>query len=233
MDKLTKQWVEAIKNSTNSLQAQYHEFRGMFLTEGDLECHLFSELLQQDCLTGFYPSMDGTSHNKFLKTTMVHSQVTWFKPNENSGFEVDITICDPKNLEVVNIELIEENPSKGFAYDGECVAIELKFIRDIRKAKQSGIEDYLKLRDNLIPAKLQNIRTKKYKISTVDNIAFFAIIGCKNKEIFDIARINLGKQLFETKNCPKNLFVCIFYQDQIIWDKTELKRDYQENLYKK
>jgi hypothetical protein len=195
MDKLTNQWVEAVKNSTNSLQAKYKEYRGMLLTEGDLECHLFSELLKQECLNGFYPSKDGTSQNRYLKTTFVHSQVTWFKPVENSGFEVDITICDPKKLEVVNIELFEEHPSKGFAYDGECVAIELKFIRDIQRASQYGKEDYLKLRDKLIPAKLENIRTEKYRISTIDNIAFVAIIGCKNKEIFEAARLNLGKHL--------------------------------------
>lgn len=231
MDNLTNQWVEAIKNSINSLQAKYNEYRGMLLTEGDLECHLFSELLQQECLNGFYPSKDGTSQNKYLKTTFVHSQVTWFKPDENSGFEVDITICDPKKLEIVNIELFEEYPSKGFAYDGECVAIEVKFIRDIQRASQYGKEDYLKLRDKLIPAKLENIRTEKYKISTIDNIAFFAIIGCKDKEIFETARLNLGKQLSdENQNCPENLFVCIFYQEKIIWDKEVLKRDYQENI---
>ncbi|OYU82593.1 MAG: hypothetical protein CFE24_14725 [Flavobacterium sp. BFFFF2] len=232
MDQLTSQWVEATKTAINSLQGKYKVNRGMLLTEGDLECHFFSELLQQSCLFGFYPSKDNKFHHRGLngfdlKTTYVHSQVTWFKPDQKSGFEVDITICDPLKLEVVNIELFEEYTSKGFAYDGECVAIEVKFIRDMQKASQYGHEDYLKLRDKLIPAKLENIRTEKYKISTSDNIAFIAIIGCKNKEIFETARFYLGKHLSdETKPCPENLFVCIFYQDRIIWDKEVLKRDY-------
>lgn len=233
MDRLTVSWVKATERAIESLQKKYQINRGMMLTEGDLECHLFSELLQQPDLSGYHSSKnDSVNYNGIkgsaLKTTYVHSQVTWFKPDQKSGFEVDITICDPGKLEVVNIELFEEFTSKGFAYDGECVAIEVKFIRDKKKAYQYSQEDYLKLRDKLIPAKLANIETEMYNLSTNDNIAFIAIIGCKDNKIFDLSKYYLGQLLSDAANpCPENLLVCIFYQDEILWDKEEIKLLYK------
>ena len=235
MDTLTANWVEATKRAVESIQKKYQINRGMLLTEGDLECHLFSELLQQECLSGFHSAKADTLHHNGikgseLKTTYVHSQVTWFKPDKKSGYEVDITICEPQKLEVENIELFEEYTSKGFAYDGPCVAIELKFMRDGRNPKQYD-EDYFALRDDLIPDKLNNIENGKYKLSNKDNISFFTIVGCKRKSEFEKATEYLGKHLSdETKPCPENLFVCIFYQDEIIWDKEVIKMFYKSKL---
>jgi hypothetical protein len=224
MDTITTNWVEATKKAIISLQMNYQENRGMLLTEGDLECHLFSELLKQPCLSGYhYPKDDSFwkdgKQTKNLKTTFVHSQVKRFTNIKQSGYEVDLTICDPKNLEVVNIELFEVYPNKGYAHDGPCVAIELKFIRDGSAPKQY-YEDYLSLRDCLIPDKLANIENGKYKLSKKDNIAFFTIVGCKRKEEYVKAKDYLGKLLLDVENtCPENFFVGLFYQDEVIWNK--------------
>lgn len=228
----TKSWLEATKVALESLQEDYKINRGMILTEGDLECHLFNKLMQQEIFSGYHNSKNDTfqydpENNSELKTGYVHSQVTWFKPGTKSGFEVDLTISDPAKLEVVNIELFEEWPSKGFTYDGPSIAIELKFIRDVSKAKLYGQEDFLKLRDRLIPAKLENIRTESYKESNQDNIAFISVVGCKNKELFDTAKEYLGKHLAdENTACPNNLFTCVFYQDEIIFNNYHLIENY-------
>ncbi|WP_375191035.1 hypothetical protein [Chryseobacterium sp.] len=231
----TLSWYEATINAISKLRNEYQINRGMLLTEGDLECHLFNKLLQEDRLSGYHNSKNDSFFNSGngseLKTSFVHSQVTWFKPGKKSGFEVDLTIGKPSDLEVINIELFEEWTSKGFAYDGPCIAIEIKFIRDKSKAKTYGQEDYIKFRDILIPAKLENIAKEKYVKSNNENIAFLCVIGCKNKEIFDIAKQYLGKHLADVrKPCPNNLFVCIFYQDEIIWDKNILIGDYHRNM---
>lgn len=233
MNELTRNWLAATQKAIRSLQRKYSDCRGLLLTEGDLECHLFHELLNQPGLSGYHHSKNDTfyldeTHNLDLKTTYVHSQITWFKPRKKSGFEVDITICDPAKLEVINIELFEEYTSKGFAYDGECVAIEIKCIRRAGDAKSKCTEDYIHLRDHLIPAKLQNIINGRYEISSPDNIAFVTVVGCKNKEAFDNAKPYLGKQLVEGAVCPENLFICLFYQDEIIWDKEVFKQSYYE-----
>ncbi len=233
MDELTASWVEATKRALKALQNKYRVNRGLLLTEGDLECHLFSELLKQDELSGYHDSMSGKYcgapvDGAQLKTTFVHSQVTWFKPDQKSGFEVDLTIGDPAKLEVKNIELFGQYTSKGFAYDGECVAIELKFIRSEEDIRYKAHEDYLKLRDRLIPAKIENI-AKVYKISSEDNIAFISIVGCKDEEIFKKAKHYLGKHLSDMSTpCPENLFVGVFYQDEIMWDKNTLINEYNQ-----
>jgi hypothetical protein len=232
MEIITSQWVEATKNAITTLQQKYSNNRGMLLTEGDLECHLFSELLNQPCLSGFHLSKNvscckGKKIKKNLKTTYVHSQVTWFNTQRQSGYEVDLTICDPEKLEVHKIEIFEEYPHKGFAYDGPCVAIELKFMRDGSNTRQYD-EDYLGLRDGLIPDKIANIESGRYKLSNKNNIAFVTIVGCKRKQEYEKAILCLGKHLSDkAKPCPDNLFVCVFYQDQIIWDNEALKRVYQ------
>jgi hypothetical protein len=227
LEEPTKSWMVAVEKAINKLQKEYNLNRGMLLTEGDLECHTFNKLMQEDSLKGYHRCKNDTVFNtqgsSELKTSFVHSQVTWFKIDKKSGFEVDITIGDPSKTEVKNIELFEQYTSKGFAYDGPCIAIELKFIRDIQRANQYGQEDFLKLRDKLIPDKLENIRIEKYKESNNNNIAFLVVVGCKDKDIFDKAKHYLGKHLSDTNNpCPENLFVCIFYQDEIIWNKQQL-----------
>lgn len=223
-------WLKSVKSAIENIQQEYCKNRGMLLTEGDLECHLFNWLLKDENLKGFHNSKNDSifSMKEVLKTTFVHSQVTWFKQGQKSGFEVDLTIGEPSKLEVINIELFEEYTNKGFAYDGPCIAIELKFIRNIEKANSYGHEDYLKLRDRLIPAKIENIIDKKYQISNQNNIAFYSIVGCKDKDIFEKAIFYLGKHLADaSKPCPENLFVCIFYQDKIIFDKSEIIKHYK------
>lgn len=234
MEPLTESWIDATKKAIQIIHDQYGKNRGMLLTEGDLECHLFAKLLDQESITGFHETKDSPiiSENGdiVLNSTYVHSQVTWFLPEKQSGFEVDLTICDPAKLEVINIELFEEYPHKGFAYDGPCVAIEIKFIIDEKAALTLAHEDYLKLRDRLIPSKLTNIRAELYKISTENNIAFISIVGCKNREIFNKAKKYIGKHLItEGKPCPDNLLICLFYQDEIVWEKEDFIEYYNQN----
>lgn len=219
----TLTWMKAVKNAINKLYKQYNLNKGMLLTEGDLECHLFNKLMQEKDLKGYHTSQNDTKHNKHkgedFKTSFIHSQVTWFKSEQKSGFEVDLTIGDPKYLEVINLDLFEEYTHKGFAYDGPCIAIELKFIREHSKPERYD-EDFFKLRDKLIPAKLENIIAEKYKVSNENNIAFITLVGCKNKELFDKVKTFHIKHLSDTtKPCHANMFVCIFYYDEIIWLK--------------
>lgn len=226
-------WIEATKNAVKSLQERYKQNRGMLLTEGDLECQLFSELMNQPVLSGYHPSKFtnpyGDENIEILKTSYIHSQVTWFKVNQKSGFEPDLTICKPGLLEVKNHELLLDYPSKGFAYDGPCVAIEIKFIRTEDKASGISHEDLRKFLEKLIPAKMANIKNGNYKISNDKNIAFISLVGCKNKEIFIQSKYYLGKHLSINKNLiPENLFVGLFYQDEIVWDQDNLISFYKK-----
>lgn len=238
IDEPTNSWVKVTQKAVDSIQKKYSKIRGMLLTEGDLECHLFSELMIQPELSEYKPSKITNIFNKKLneefKTSFVHSQVTWFKVNQKSGFEADLTICNPELLEVKNHELLLDYPSKGFAYDGPCVAIEVKFIRTEYKASMTSQEDLLKFLDKLIPAKLENIKKDNYKISNPNNVAFISIVGCKDKEIFIKSKYYLGKHLsLNKKRLPENLFVGLFYQDEVLWDIDKLISFYKRIENKK
>lgn len=230
MTEKTLDWITASKEAISELHNDYRINTGLILTEGDLECHLFNKLIHHNNLSGYFPSKDALRNGTNITTSFVHSQVTWFKPDKLSGFEVDITIADPQFLEVSDLEMFEDFPHKGFAYDGPCIAIEAKFIRNFGKAKDMGQEDFLKLRDKLIPAKKHNIQEERYLISNMNNIAFICFVGCKNKEIFDEAKKHLGMLLCdETILCPNNLFACVFYQEELLWND-EIICNYKETL---
>lgn len=220
----TISWVQATKKAVKSLQERYKQNRGMLLTEGDLECHLFNELMRQPELSGYHASKAtdvydfSSKSDSTMKTSFVHSQVTWFKVNEKSGFEPDLTIGKPELLEVKNHELLLDYPSKGFAYDGPCVAIEIKFLRNIERAGMQAHEDFLKFIDKLRPAKYQNIENENYRISKPENVAFISVVGCKDRQVYEKA---LGKLEEHTVNRKKeigdNIFVAVFYQDEFTW----------------
>lgn len=232
MDILTITWLSCTLKALTELHADYNLHQGLVLTEGDLECLLYHYLMNQAELSGRHPSKDD-QHGETPKfsTTYVHSQVTWFKPDELSGFEVDLTICDPKWLEVENLDHFGRDPNKAYAYDGECLAIEVKFLRHKRDARSKSTEDYRKFRDDLIPAKLHNIRSGVYQRSTEQNIAFVSVVGCKTQEIFNKAKYFIGKQLSYDENpCPWNLFTCLFGPREIVWCNKKLLNYYMTHL---
>lgn len=242
MDQITQSWVDAAKHAVMALQRKYSINQGLLLTEGDLHCFLFNELMQYGGLSNISKTKsgynDGTQvDGRKLSSGYVHSEVTWFRKNQTSGFEVDIMLLDPQYLEVENFELFEnmgaeKYPHKCYAYDGPCVAIELKFLRFKEKKNSKSVyfatEDLIKLRDEVIPDKIVNINENNYKYATVDNIAFISIVCCKDYFKFKDAINYIGEEL-SNGGCQENLFIWLFYQGEIIWDKEEFIRLYKLN----
>lgn len=227
----TDEWMSSLQNAIASLQGKYKKNRGMLLTEGDLECFLFNELMNQDKISAFHQTKQralggGNAQHVNLKASFIHSQVTWFKANRKSGYEVDLTILNPAYLDVRNINDLLNHPHKGFAYDGPCIAIELKFIREANRASRTAYLDLLKLINKVIPDKLRNIDDGTYKFSNSDNIKFVSIVGCKDKATYDKARYYLGRHLKRNQSALNNIHVCVFYQDETTWDIKQMINDY-------
>lgn len=181
-------WMSRVRMALAVIRASFKHNEGLILTEGDLECILFSELVKEGDINGdpnifnrYYESKNST-----VTTRMVHSQVTWFKPLEHSGFRVDITIFNPSNALLKHQDDVAVWPNKGFFHDGKALGIEIKFIRThvLSKIKETVKEDLDKIVNHLIPAKLENIRSQQYKNASANNIAFMIIIGCKDDSIY-------------------------------------------------
>jgi hypothetical protein len=212
MDKKTKKWIMIIIKCIEEIQKDYNSYKGMILTEGDLECELYSRLKNNKEF-----SQISNSKNISWKTGFIHSQVTWFKPNKESGFEVDLTILNPEKLDIQTFELSRDYPNKGFFYDGEAVAIELKFIREPSehksKIRNSANVDYIKIIDELIEAKKENIKEKKYFIANLENTAFISVVGCKTDEIYEIVKETLIIAT-QKRKCPNNVIPIIFSHNE-------------------
>ena len=167
-------WLKILQWCIVSIQRYYSKNKGVILTEGDLECLLYSCLV---CQTEFHQPLETKTEG--WATGFIHSQTTWFKKEKESGFEVDLCISDPKNFMIYDLLVLDEYPNKGYFHDGMSVAIELKFIRNSNAIKKESTEDYIHIVNELRPAKNERIESEYYSNITMDDIAFVSIVGCK------------------------------------------------------
>lgn len=210
MNNELQEWLIVTFDCINTLQSQFSENRGLILSEGDLECFLFSQLNNHPLFARF----EETKTEKW-KSGYVHSQVTWFKPEQDSGFRVDLTILKPTNLSIDKLEMVESYPNKGFFHDGMAIALEIKFIRENTRKKicTDAQEDFLKIVKKLKVAKEQLIQDKRYINVTGLDVAFIALIGCKTEEIFKTA-LEYLKKVIAKEECPQNVFPIIFSHER-------------------
>lgn len=211
MDETISSWIKAIFESVHEFQHDYYLNKGLVLTEGDLECELYYRLKNNSA----FNKMVTTTPSQW-KTGFIHSQVTWFKPEKKSGYEVDLTVFNPENLDIETFTNTKEYPSKGFFFDGKVIAIELKFIRtkiafSIRK---SACCDYTKIVDRLSVAKQINYNNGIYLFADSKNTAYISIVVCKSDEIFRIASDSL-LALVNNKPPQSNIFQIIVSHDKI------------------
>lgn len=208
VEPLNPKWQVALQNSIKQLSELYRHNKGFILTEGDLECQLFSILKNTPVFNRYKDTK-----TEGWKSGFIHSQVTWFEVAEERGFEVDITICDPANLEIEHFEFVQDYPNKGFFHDGPCIAVELKFIRtEIPfEIKSKAKEDYEHVINKLRLAKEENIEIH-YVNADMTNVDFVVLVVCKTKQIFDIAKIELDQAITNCP-CPENVFPILFCQE--------------------
>ena len=103
----TKQVIKAIKE----VAKRFQEEQLIFLTESDLKANLSSEIERELCNSNI----------------TVNTESPWYDIYEtNSTYYIDITIFDRSKLQ---IKYDETTYRKGYKYEDEALAIELKYFR--------------------------------------------------------------------------------------------------------
>lgn len=211
MDPKVRTWLDVVVRCLREIQNDFEVNRALLLTEGDLECELYRRLLDVEELAHY-----GATKRDGWRTRFVHSQVTWFstKPDrtaKHSGFEVDLTIFDPANIDVQTFAMDEYYPNKGYVHDGECIAIELKFIRTNARQEVANRANYnfIKTVDRLRVEKNRLVESGHYQVANMNNVGFVVVVGCKTDAIFDMA-LEFLQNAIENRPCPENVFPIMF-----------------------
>ncbi|MFA5157881.1 MAG: hypothetical protein WC451_01655 [Patescibacteria group bacterium] len=112
---------ENISIAIEKIISDFKEYPDKYLTEDDVRCFLFNELMKID----EFSLPIHTSDNS--KSITVHSEVRWYGNSGKLKWRSDIVIVDVSTLRVKND--IFKLPSKGFGFNRPKVIIEIKLRR--------------------------------------------------------------------------------------------------------
>lgn len=169
---LINSWKIQLDNSIKATWVEFCHNKKIILTESDLKCHLYSELLKRQ-LTPPYG---------------VHSEVTHYHIQEQQTKEIrkyrfrDIAILNPSKIQLSEElwQKEEDSLNKGFKHQGEAILIELKFDR------QNDLK--------IAPIDIANL--KNYRPHTRYPKIFYIIWGSNNKN-FKALKNLMAKELNE------------------------------------
>ncbi len=168
----------AIDAKINDLGSEYSQVQGLFLTEDDLKCNLYSKLVQIPHLAEPEITADA-----WIKASKVHAELSWFNGDEKLRTIPDITILDPKNLSIIHaVQPGFDLPNKQCHFVGDAIIFELKFIRDnegiTKKTLRSVKKDVAKAK------RLYNkIADDGNRFSLVCYIVFFAKVSLEDDSV--------------------------------------------------
>ncbi len=148
--------LRIVETSIFATVNEYKRMKGVILTESDLKCLIYSKLrakllspfinkgnglrsIREDCSSNPYSlelSWKMMTRDEGILTSPLHTEVAWFDRDHQLTIRPDITLLlNPEKLSIIHgLENNDELPSKEYAFEGEAILIELKFIRN-----QTGI----------------------------------------------------------------------------------------------
>lgn len=169
--------VNDILDKIKQIELEYKQCQGLILSEDDLKCLLYSKI---SCMT-----------KKNLQTIDInilgcplHTEIPFYNEKKKLTIRPDITLFEPKNYSIkhsVEFNTLKDDkliyghlPSKQFEFGGNCIAIEIKFIKTQRGIQKSNIE---KFKNDI--NKLKIIQRIMHKQNS--NPKFFGILVIFNK----------------------------------------------------
>lgn len=112
---------EKIKNAIKNLINDFKQHPDKYLTESDVRCFLFNELMKVNEFSVLKNTLDTSN------STPTHTEVRWYGESGKLKWRSDIVIFDVSSLRVK--DNIFKLPSKGFSFNKPWAVIEIKFRR--------------------------------------------------------------------------------------------------------
>lgn len=162
--------ISSMKNIIESviqqIERDYQSAQGLILTESDLKCLIFSKLRNR-IISQFHKyitsSRRNEAHNTYshhvrwkmrtrdpgIYSSPLHTELAWYDENHRLTIKPDITILDPSGLSILHGFASPRLPSKQYAFRGEAILLELKFIRNRKgigvKTLEAIMKDFAKI----------------------------------------------------------------------------------------
>ena len=170
---------ESINDSIKELINTFEKYPDIFLTEEDLRCFLYSNLLNKKSLQNLHK----TSDNSY--SIPIHTEIRWYGNDyEELKYRSDIVIIDPKDLQTKNNEFFNVN-SKGFSFNNYYAVIELK-LRRINGDSDNSFLNGNSRRKNGINNDLEKLKKIREKVSQSIYKTRFYSINFDKKSINDL-----------------------------------------------
>ncbi|MEJ5361664.1 MAG: hypothetical protein WBK20_11950 [Spirochaetota bacterium] len=157
---------DEIEKAINRFINDFSDYPNKYLTESDMRCLLFSELLKMQ----EYCKIQETEDNS--KSIPLHSEIRWYSKSKKLKFRSDIVILDVKDLIVKSGKI--ELPSKGYGFNIPKAIIELKFRKINGKSNNKFISD--------IRNDIDRLKKIKFEMATSD-FPMYLVIFDKKQDI--------------------------------------------------
>lgn len=172
MSEVSNSIREAVERAIKRVELKFNHHSHIFLTEDDLRCNLFSELLKEDVLSSVQRTQDQSC------SIPIHSEVRWYGANGKLKIRSDLVILDVAQLKTSN-NVLFRLPSKGYGFGGSMVVIEIKLRRPNGKSDNEFIK--------LIQKDIQKMKVLK---RSVNSQALFHLIIFDKKKCIDITNLH-------------------------------------------
>lgn len=171
-----------VLTSLNNVAERMRLHRGLVLTESDLKCQVYSELLNIDSFSRVRPSFDNN-----VSSIAIHTETKFFNEIGLLSQAPDLVITDPGMLSITRSVNGDPLPTKGFNFDGPSILIELKFLKSARRAHAKTLAS---IRHDINKSELLNRRRLNFHLI----VAVFDRFDHNENIIQEIFQGNIGHQ---------------------------------------
>lgn len=134
----------AVERAIRRVEQKFRGYQDVFLTEEDIRCNLFSELLKEEVLSNLTRTQDNSS------SIPIHSEVRWYGSDKSLRTRSDIVLFNVSQLITTYNNSIGLS-SKGYAFGDPWIVIEIKLRRvngpGNPKWKESLLKDIRRMKE--------------------------------------------------------------------------------------